>query len=104
VKIEVDWHEAVSTHHWELWLEDADGQGVGVETPEGRQMVEIRGDFEVGRPEGIPEGSPIDLPLAVNLGPIPLPPGGRYTWRFSIDGEQNTDWALGFTTRPNPDA
>jgi hypothetical protein len=99
VKIEVDWHEAVSTHHWELWLEDADGQPVGVDTPEGPQMVEIRGDFEVGRPEGIPEGSPIDLPLAVNLGPIPLPPAGRYTWKLSIDGEQSAAWTVSFTTR-----
>jgi hypothetical protein len=102
VKIEIDWHEAVTAHHWELWLEDADGQPVGIDTAEGPQMVEIRGDFEVGRPEGIPEGSPIDLPLAVNLGPIPLAPGNRYTWKLSIDGVQDTAWGLGFTTRPNP--
>lgn len=100
VKIEIDWHEAVTSHHWELWLEDADGQPVSIDTAEGPQVVEIRGDFEVGRPEGIPEGSPIDLPLAVNLGPIPLPPGSRYTWRLSIDGMQDQAWALGFTTRP----
>ena len=100
VKIEVDWHEAVTSHHWELWLEDADGQPVAIDTTDGPQMVEIRGDFEVGRPEGIPEGSPIDLPLAVNLGPIPLSPGSRYTWRLSIDGTQDESWALGFTTRP----
>lgn len=102
VKIEIDWHEAVTSHHWELWLENADGQPVTLETPDGPQMVEIRGDFEVGRPEGIPEGSPIDLPLAVNLGPIPLEPGSRYNWRLSIDGTQDTSWTLGFTTRPAP--
>ena len=102
VKIEIDWHEAVTSHHWELWLENADGQPVSIETAEGPQMVEIRGDFEVGRPEGIPEGSPIDLPLAVNLGPIPLAAGSRYNWRLSIDGIQDTSWTLGFTTRPAP--
>jgi hypothetical protein len=102
VKIEIDWHEAVTSHHWELWLEDADGRPVQLDTPEGPQMVEIRGDFEVGRPEGIPEGSPIDLPLAVNLGPIPLEPGGRYGWRLSIDGTQDESWTLRFTTRPAP--
>ena len=53
----------------------------------------------VGRP-GIPEGSPIDVALAVNLGPLPLKPGTRYTWRMAIDGESQTDWVLGFTTRP----
>ena len=39
-------------------------------------------------------------PLAVNLGPLPLTPGTRYTWRMAIDGDSQTDWVLGFTTRP----
>ena len=38
-------------------------------------------------PPGIPEGSPIDVALAVNLGPIPLAPGTRFAWRLTIDGE-----------------
>jgi hypothetical protein len=50
----------------------------------------------------VPEGTPIDVALAVNLGPLPLEPGNRYTWRLTIDGETNEDWALGFTTRPRP--
>jgi hypothetical protein len=49
----------------------------------------------------VPLGTPIDVALAVNLGPIPLEPGNRYTWRLSIDGDSE-DWALGFTTRPRP--
>ena len=100
IKVEVGWHEADRSHHWELFLVDADGREVSVETPEGPQMIEIRGDFEVAQPEAVPAGSPIDLPLAINLGPIPLPPGGRYTWRLSIDGETDESWVLGFTTRP----
>lgn len=99
IKIEVDWHEATSAHHWELFLLDADGREVGFDTPQGRQLVEIRGDFEVGRPESVPAGSPIDLPLAINLGPLPLPPGGRYTWRLTVDGEADEAWTLGFSTR-----
>ena len=100
IKLEVDWHEAANPHHWELFLEDADGRPVGFETPEGSQVIEIRGDFEVGRPEGVPAGTPIDLPLAINLGPLPLNPGARYTWRFTLDGESDESWSLGFTTRP----
>ena len=42
----------------------------------------------------------IDVALAVNLGPLPLTPGTRYTWRMAIDGESQSDWVLGFTTRP----
>ncbi len=100
IKVEVDWHEAAQAHHWELFLVDADGQPVGIDTPDGAQLVEVRGDFEVGQPEDVPAGSPIDLPLAINIGPLPLDAGGRYTWRLTIDGETDESWVLGFTTRP----
>ena len=71
LKIDVDWHEAETSHHWELFLEDADGRPVLMETAEGTQPVEVRGEFTVSQPQGIPEGSPIDVALAVNLGPHP---------------------------------
>ena len=87
VKIHVDWHEAEASHHWELFLEDADGKPVLMETAEGTQPVEVRGEFTVSQPLGIPEGSPIDVALAVNLGPLPLAPGTRFAWRLMIDGE-----------------
>ncbi|MGH9063819.1 MAG: DUF6941 family protein [Acidimicrobiales bacterium] len=99
LKVEVGWNEAEATHHWELFLQDADGGDVTVETPEGDRPVEVRGDFQVGRPPELPEGSPIDVTLAVNLGPIPLAPGSRYTWRLTIDGESQDAWTLGFSTR-----
>ena len=44
-------------------------------TPDGEHPVEVRGEFTVGRPTGIPEGSPIDVALAVNLGPAAADPG-----------------------------
>jgi hypothetical protein len=102
MKIDVGWHEAEQTHHWELYLEDADGRPVLVDTPEGTHPIEVRNEFTVARPETVPEGTPIDVALAVNLGPLPLEAGNRYTWRLTIDGETNEDWALGFTTRPSP--
>ncbi len=99
LKIDVDWTEAGSPHHWELYLVDADGQAVLVDTPEGPKPMEVRGDFEVRRPENVPEGSPIDVALAVNFGPLPLRPGSRFTWRLTIDGEAAPDWVLAFSTR-----
>ena len=56
-------------------------------------------EFEVGRPAGIKPGTPLELPLAVNSGPLPLEPGGRYEWRLSIDGEGDEDWRLAFSVR-----
>jgi len=102
LKIDVGWNEAEQVHHWELYLEDADGGPVMVDTPDGTHPVEVRGEFNVVRPSTVPVGTPIDVALAVNLGPLPLEPGNRYTWRLSIDGEVESDWALGFTTRPTP--
>jgi hypothetical protein len=102
-KIEVDWHEADAAHRWELFLEDADGRPVLMETPQGAMPVEVSGEFRVSQPPGIPEGSPIDVPLAVNLGPIPLAPGTRFKWRLTIDGEMLPGASVGFTTRPRPE-
>lgn len=101
VKVDIPWSAADEEHHWELFLEDADGRPVLVQGGDGlSQPIEIRGDFRVGRPVGVPEGSPVDLPLAFNLGPIPLAPGERYAWRLMIDGHTDESWTLGFTTRP----
>lgn len=103
LKVDVDWNEAGQPHHWELFLEDADGRPVMVDTPDGAQPVEVRGEFTVSQPAGVPEGSPIDVALAVNMGPIPLRPGTRFTWRLVVDGEALPGASLGFTTRPVPD-
>jgi hypothetical protein len=99
LKIEVDWHEAGSPHRWELFLEDADGRPVLVDTPNGQMPMEVSGEFTVAQPPGIPEGSPIDVQLAVNLGPIPLQPATRYKWRLTIDGEMLPGASVGFTAR-----
>jgi hypothetical protein len=44
-------------------------------------------------------GTPMDAPFAINLGPLMIPPGGRYEWRLEINGETDEDWRLAFTTR-----
>ena len=103
VKVGVDWHEFNTNHHWELFLEDADGQLVQFETPEGTQTIEVRGDFSATEPTGVPAGTPVDVPIAVNFGPIPLAPGARYTWRMVIDGETLSGALVSFTTRPLPE-
>jgi hypothetical protein len=103
IKVEVDTHEFDQMHHWELFLEDADGKLVQFESPDGPQTIEIRGDFSASAPEGVPAATPVDVPIAVNLGPIPLSPNSRFTWRLVIDGESLSGATASFTTRPMPD-
>ena len=100
LKVSVDSPEFNVEHHWELFLEDADGKLVHFDTPEGQQSIEVRGDFSAGAPEGVPVGTPVDVPIAVNFGPIPLDPGERYTWRMVVDGESLPGGQVSFTTRP----
>ncbi|HEV2427129.1 MAG TPA: hypothetical protein VGS61_02780 [Acidimicrobiales bacterium] len=103
IKVGVDWHEFNANHHWELFLEDADGALVTFETPEGSQTIEVRGDFAATAPEGVPVGTPVDVPIAVNFSPLPLAPGARYTWRMVIDGESLPGAMASFSTRPAPE-
>ena len=56
----------------------------------------------MGRPPGVKPGTSIDVPLAITVGPLPLPPGGRYEWRLSINEESHEDWRLPFSTRSGP--
>jgi hypothetical protein len=99
-KLDVEWHELSSPHHWELFLEDADGQQVLLDTPEGAQPVEARGDFALAQPVEVTEGSSVPVPMAVNLGPIPLAPASRFTWRLVVDGERLPGASVAFATRP----
>jgi hypothetical protein len=100
--IQVPWDRTNVQHEFRFDLLDADGQPVVAETEEGgEEPVAIEGAFEVGRPVGVTPGTPIDVPLAINIGPLPLPPGGRYEWRLHIDGETSGDWRLAFSTRPS---
>lgn len=100
VKIEVPWDEANKKHILKLALFDEDGRSVKIPTPTGDVAVEMGTDFEVGRPPGLKPGTALDFVFAVNIGPLPLAPDGRYVWQLSIDGQGNADWQLAFSTRP----
>jgi hypothetical protein len=100
IKFEVQANEFDRPHHWELFLEDADGQLVMVETPEGPQTIEVRGDFTAAAAPDALDGTPVIVPIAINFGPIPLAPAGRYTWRLIIDGDSLEGSTASFSTRP----
>jgi hypothetical protein len=87
LKIDVPWTEANRTHTIQLDLLNEDGQPVMVPTPTGDRPVQLSSDFEVGRPPGLSMGTPLDVALAINIGPLPLESGRRYVWRCSINGK-----------------
>jgi hypothetical protein len=97
--IEVSWDLSNTQHAWRFDLLDSDGQAVMIESPVGQQPMVLQGNFEVGRPPGITPGVGLGMPLAINLGPIPLEPGRRYEWRLSINGDFDENWRLPFSTR-----
>lgn len=101
LKIEVPWTETNRQHNLKLELIDSDYHPVMVQTPTGEAPLMISADFEVGRPPGLIQGSPLDVPLAFNIGPIPLAPEKRYIWKLTIDGKQDDNWQAAFSTRPS---
>jgi hypothetical protein len=102
VKIEIPWTETNRKHSLKLELLDTEHHSVIVPTPIGESPVVITGDFEVGRPAGLIPGTPIDVPMAFPIGPLPLKLGERYVWKLSIDGETNANWEVAFSTRTAP--
>jgi len=100
ILVRVPWDQANTRHVMRLELLDADGQPVLIDSEEGEAPLVFFDDmpFEVGRPAGLKPGTPLDFPIAVNSGPVPLEPG-RYEWRLEIDGRTDDDWRLPFTVR-----
>lgn len=93
----VPWDTANDEHRFRLELLDSDG--TPVPDPEGNPVA-LDGGFETGRPPGLKRGTPIDVPMAVNVPPLPLAPDQRFEWRLSVDGETSGGWRLPFSTRP----
>jgi len=77
-----------TSHHWELFLEDADGQQVRFETPDGSQIIEVRGDFSATAPEDVPVGTAgPTCPSRSTSDRFLWPTAHDSTWRMVIDGE-----------------
>lgn len=88
LKFEIDWNETNRQHSLVAELLNQDGQPV---TPPGHpQPLRIEGKLEAGRPAGLPPGTAIDAPLAINIAGIQLPPGG-YRWQVTVDGAPVAD-------------
>jgi hypothetical protein len=102
IKIEVPWTEANVRHGLRLALFDEDERPVVIPTQTGEQPFEFHIPFEVGRPAGLQAGTPLDVTLAINMGPFPLQPGSWYVWRCFINDASEDHWQVSFSTRPSP--
>ena len=56
--------------------------------------------FEAGRPAGLKPGTPLDVVMAFNLGPVQLPPDTLCVWRLFIDDRTEEGWQVSFRTLP----
>jgi hypothetical protein len=83
-KLDVDWDETNQPHDVTVALVDADGRPVVNDA--GQPVIDVRTQLEVGRPVGLAPGTPIDVPLAVNVQHVRLRTG-RYDVVLSSDGE-----------------
>jgi len=82
IKLEVPWTEANVAHQVVAQLLTQDGPPAMM----GGNPIRIEGKVEVGRPPGIPAGTALDAPMALNINGIQLEPGG-YRWQLSVDDE-----------------
>lgn len=101
ILIEVPWTEANRQHRLIVRLLDQDGKPVTVPTPMGEQAFRLEAGFVVGRPPQAIPGTPLNVPIAMNFGPLPLAPGCRFIWAIYIDNEQEESriGEVAFSTR-----
>lgn len=97
--VELPWDAAGVQHKMRLDLLDDQGKAVLVQTPEGEKPLLVEGVFDVAPMPGTKRGTPLVMPIAINLPPQAIP-AGRYEWRLELDGETHEDWRLGFNVLP----
>jgi hypothetical protein len=98
VILHVPWDETNRKIKWTLDLLSADGKPVVLQTgPETYAPIHMENEIEVGRPPGIKQGSSINVPFSVTVGPMPLPADSAFEWALKIG---NRKWSVSFATRP----
>jgi len=99
LKIDVDWHEAEIPHHWELFLEDADGSRSWSRRPTGRSRSRCEGISPSPTRPGFRRARRSTW-RSPSTGPHPARRGDTLRLALTIDGESLANASLGFTTRP----
>lgn len=83
----VPWDLANTPFKFIIKLLDDDGNAVVFPRPDGSTApVQIEGDFEVGRPPGLPRGSVLTQVGAINFNNLSLEPGRSWEIRLEVSG------------------
>lgn len=88
--VQVPWDRANERLKLKIELLNADGQPVRTAADETSPPIYGEAELEVGRPPGVAHGSPLSASFALNVGPMPLPPG-RYEWRATVDEDTRAE-------------
>lgn len=97
VLVELPSDAAINAHAFCIRLRDTDGNTVS--DPNG-QPIRIEGGFDATRMPGTPPNVPLVVPLAINIAGLALPPGQRYVWELTFDGNDEAVWQVAFNTAP----
>jgi hypothetical protein len=95
-----EWEEANTTHTAEFAIDDEDGNPLMVPSLTGAQPFRLSTPFEFGRPPGSPRGTTFNIPVAMQMPPIPWTPGRRYVLIVRIGGNELD--RVPFSVRPGP--
>lgn len=103
--LDIDWDQTNKQHRLTCQLLTTDGEPVSVPGPNGPQRIRFEASAEAGRLPGAIHGTPIRIPLTLNIpAGIPLEPG-IYEWRVEIAGfEQATAVEAFVVVGPSPTA
>lgn len=83
VMLKIPWDRTNKAVPCTLELQDADGRPVQLDQVGGSKTgIRLEQTIEVGRPPGLPAGTPIDAAFQVGVPSLPLP-AGRYTWHLT---------------------
>ncbi len=85
VRVSVPWDQTNVRHRLDLFLQDAGGSPVKLGDPP--QPVVKTGDFEVGRPAGVPAGTEMEFTAVFGFVSLPVEPDTGYRWQLEIDGK-----------------
>lgn len=88
VLVQVPWVNTNEQKKITVSLMDHDGRSVTGASPAGETPIKFEITFEVGRPPGVPHGSDVGVPFALNFPPLALTPAQSYYWLVEIDGEE----------------